>query len=124
MSREWWDGKTQGKPPTIYNAASVLLRDLQNIPPAWKQRGVFIGTLRVTRDPASWPDEGIVSLHDAVRAGIGQGKSRLRVDSGPFLPVPEEAVILAGLVFLAFRSVRSKNKAQQLEQTTGREVKR
>ena len=85
----------QGKPPTIYSAAAVLLRDPRNIPPAWEQRGIFIGTLRVTRDPALWPNDGIISLHDAVRAGIGEDRSRLRVDPGLFLPIPEEALVLA-----------------------------
>ena len=124
LSRDWWDGKAQGKPPTIYNAAAVFLRDPRNIPSAWKQRGVFIGTLRVTRDPAAWRNEGIASLRDAVAAGIGQRRSGLRVDSGLFLPVREEVIVLAVFVFMAARAARVRNEIVPIEGTTHREKQR
>jgi hypothetical protein len=108
LARDWWDGKAQGRPPTAYGAARVFLKPGAQLPPAWQQKAVFAGTLRVTRDPASWPTEGIVSLHDATRAGVGPGgKSRLD-DPGPLLPVPLEALFLAGFVFLALRTARPR----------------
>ncbi len=105
LSKDWWDGKTQGTPPTLYSAATVFLRDTGNIPPAWMQRGVFIGTLRIARDAALRTSEGIVSLHDAVRAETGMGRNSLAVDSGPLLPIPLEALILATVLVVGFRSM-------------------
>jgi len=113
LARNWWDGQTQGKPPTIYSAATVYLRGPGELPPVWKQKGVFRGTLRVARDPASWSGEGIVSLQEAGRAQSGRGQSRLRMDSGPFLAVPYELLILAAFLFLAIRAARPRPMTDQ-----------
>jgi hypothetical protein len=118
LARDWWDGKAQGKPPTIYSAAKVSLRPGGRLPPAWRQKGVFAGTLRVTRDAAARPTEGVVSLQDAVRADVDPGAL---IDAGPLLPVPLEAVLLAAFLFLALRSGRSARAAGKgaAEETRG-----
>lgn len=108
LARDWWDGKVQGRPPSAYSAAKIALKDSGQLPPAWRQKGVFMGTLRVAQDAASWPTEGIVSLHDARRAGNGGGRRSLRMDPGLILPVPYEVGMLALFLFLAFRAARLK----------------
>lgn len=105
LGKDWWDGKTQGMPPTVYTAVTVFPRDQKDIPPAWKQRGVFVGTLRVARDAAARASDGIVSLHDAVRAETGMGRNGIAVDPGPFLPVTAEALILVAVLVVGFRSM-------------------
>ena len=124
LSKDWWDGKTQGTPPTIYTAATVFPRDRANIPPAWRQKGVFIGTVRIARDAAARASEGIVSLHDAVRAETGVGRDRLAVDAGPFLPIPVEAIILAAVLVAGFRPWGRGAKIGQRTGSPGQGVER
>ncbi len=52
IGKEWWDGVSQGVPPTLYNAVMVTPRDAQQTPPLWQTHIVMSGTLHVTRDPA------------------------------------------------------------------------
>lgn len=104
VGRDWWDGRGQGKPPTMFSALTIFLKAPQEMTPAWKQKDVFIGTLRVNHAPASWNREGIVSLHEAVRASGPGGAQWLAADSGPFLAVYHEALILAAFIFLCFRA--------------------
>ncbi len=66
VARSYWDGATQGEAPNVYNAVMVYLRSASEMPPVWKQVGFVAGTLRVERDPRSWPSSGIVSVGSAL----------------------------------------------------------
>jgi hypothetical protein len=97
IGKNAWDGKSIGVRPTMFNTVTVVLRDRTELPPVWKQHGVFIGTLRVS-DPLSWPDGGIMNLTDAVRADVSPGfrKAGLRIS------VPVEAGVLVVYLVAAF----------------------
>ena len=100
LARDWWDGKAQGRTPTVYSAVKVRLRPGAGLPPGWKQKGVFAGTLRVTPDGADRLTEGVVSLDDAVRADAAQPAS---LEAGPILSPPVELFMLALFVLVAAR---------------------
>jgi hypothetical protein len=106
ISRDWWDGVSQGKRPTLYNAMLVFPRDITQYPPLWQPHCVFTGVLQVTRDSRLWQREGIVSLH-AAGIGIAGNPLRLVLNSGPWLPLADEVVLFS--LFLLY-TVRWKRK--------------
>jgi len=108
VGKHWWDGVSKGTPPDIYNTVVVFPRGEADVPPLWKEKGVFIGTARVTGEPSRYHDMGIVSLHDAVRAGAGEkGKPRqVMSDPGPFIPVFYEGLLMAFLLGLSLLKLR------------------
>lgn len=119
LAKTWWDGKAQGVPPTRYNAATVLLGDRRDMPPAWKQKGVFTGTLQVTMDPALWPSDGIIALRDAVQA---DRDARRGVPAGPSIPVGVEVLILIGFVLSWACPARLKRMVRQVWRPCQREI--
>jgi len=120
----WVFDRTQGQPPelivghsppsgnlppalpTLFNAVLVAPRDARQIPPLWKQKAVFTGVVRVTREPAGWPDRGIVRLTDAVLGVPGAGSSALDAPR-PLIARRWEAAAAMLLVLLAVRPRRS-----------------
>ena len=124
LGKNWWDGKAQGTPPTFYTAATVLLRNKTDMPAAWKQKEVFIGSLRLTTDPAAWAEKGIVTIDNAVRADAAAGTSRLRIDSGPCLSVIEEILVLIAFVILVFRLTKLKQPPDPPANPTSQEMRR
>lgn len=106
LGRYAWDGVARGRPPDIYNAIMVFPRDENEVPPLWKEKEVFVGTVRITRNPKLYEDLGIVSLANAVR-GIRQGREiRTVVDAGPMLPVWFELLLLLLLLAMVFHGQR------------------
>lgn len=105
LARDWWDGVSKGVRPTLGTALAASLQDAAQLPPLWKERGQMTGTLRLQSDPKTWPDQGIVSLQDAVRGVTG---SRLRLDRGPFLEWWHEALVLAVFARMVVRAGRRK----------------
>jgi len=103
IGKYWWDGVMQGTPPDLYNAVMVFPKDESQIPPAWKQKVVFTGTLNITEDKNLYADNGIISIRDAVRGVPGQNTTGELYDAGPFLTVWHEAVILCLFFVLALR---------------------
>ncbi len=95
VGRDWWDGISQGTRPTFYNAAMVFPADASELPPVWKDRGVFEGVLHVERDPDQWAKVAIVSLRDAKRCGAHASRS------GPLVPIAVEGVLLVALLAIA-----------------------
>jgi len=112
VGKHWWDGVSKGTPPDIYNTVVVFPRGERDLPPLWKEKGVFSGTARVTGDPSRFHDMGIVSLHDAVRAGAGDtGKARrIMSDPGPCIPVLYEGVLVAFLCGLSLLKLMSRKE--------------
>ena len=110
VGKHWWDGVTQGTPPDLYNAVMVFPRDEKEVPPAWKQKVVFTGTLGVTGDKKLYPDNGVISIRDAVRGVPGHGGTT--AGSGPFLAIWHEAVILGA--FLAVTLGRSRRPERRV----------
>ena len=104
VARDWWDGRGQGKLPTMFTALSVFLKSSQEITPAWKQNDVFVGTLHVNQDPASWARDGILSLHKAARACSKNRTRPLTFDLGPFMPLRWEVIVLSGFILLCLRT--------------------
>jgi hypothetical protein len=102
VGKYWWDGAVQGTPPDMYNAVKVFPKDDNELPPAWQQKVVFTGIVHVAADPADWPTQGIVSLHEAVKGVPGQGGGGVVFAPGPFLPVEDEALILAAFLAISF----------------------
>jgi hypothetical protein len=98
VGKEWWDGVSQGKPPTIYTAVMVFPADASHVPPVWKDKGVFSGVLHVETDTARWPEAGIVSLRDARRCS---SDARLSAQAGPLLRPAYEVLMLGALLGLA-----------------------
>ncbi|HBF35292.1 TPA: hypothetical protein DDW35_12095, partial [Candidatus Sumerlaeota bacterium] len=93
VSAEAWDG-VKGTPPNFFNSVMAFPKDANQIPPIWKQKGVFTGTLKIERDKAQWKKNGIVSLRDAVAGVPGQGgEVKLVQDQGPGLTLVEEFLI-------------------------------
>lgn len=111
LAKDWWDGKAQGVPPTLYSAVTVIPRDGSEMPPAWKQKGVFDGTLHVNPDPALWTDDGMVTLRDAVRDDSGRFAARGGRLSGPIVPVSVEITVLLVFLFLLVCFKRRKHRA-------------
>ena len=103
---EWWDGATRGKRPTIYNAVMVFPKDVSQMPPLWKDRGIVSGVLHVEKDAVNWPKSGIASLREATLDVFG---SQPAVQPKPVLS-PLYEVLLASVflcvVFLAGRGTR------------------
>jgi hypothetical protein len=100
-----WDGVSQSKRPSLYNAMFVYPKDAAQVPPLWQQHGVFTGVLKITRDSSLWQRDGIVSLHSA-RTGIS-GNVKMVLDPGPLLPISDEALIF---VLFLFYTIRWKRK--------------
>jgi hypothetical protein len=96
LARAAWDGQA-GTPPTRDTAVTVLFADGARPPPAWRPRCVAAGTLRVTRDPARWRDDGIAALADAVCVD-----ALLAAEAGGRLPVPAAAEALAGAAWIGW----------------------
>jgi len=112
VGKEWWDGVSRGKPPTIYTAVAVFPRDAGEVPPLWKDKGLFTGLLHVERDPAAWGKAGIVSLLEAER---DPGAS---ASSGPLLNPIYEGLLLCALLLVGFLGDRlSRRSAPSREQT-------
>jgi hypothetical protein len=109
LGREWWDGVSQGKPPTVYNAVMVLPADASQMPPLWKDKGVFRGVLHVEADASRWPETGIVSLRDARRWSSAEESAR----TGPRLHPAVEAALLAALLAVAFVGRRGADTGGQ-----------
>jgi hypothetical protein len=105
VAKEWWDGVSQGQPPSIFNSVVVAPR-VGHVPPLWKPRQVFRGTLRVHADPAVWPEQGVVQLEDAelVRPAPPPGAAPSRTPA--LAPWPVEAGALALVLLLAVRRRR------------------
>lgn len=103
VGKYWWDGVMKGTPPDLYNAVMVFPKDESQVPPAWKQKVVFTGTLRITEDESLYPDNGIVSIREAVRGVPGQNGIGGLFNAGPFLSVWHEAVILGAFFILTLR---------------------
>jgi hypothetical protein len=101
ISQDFWDGASQGKRPTLYNAMFVYPQDPSQVPPLWQQHNVFTGVLKITRDSRLWQRDGIVSLHSA-RMGI-DSKVRMVVNLGPLVPVSDEAMIFVLFLFYTIR---------------------
>lgn len=112
VGKYWWDGVSRGKPPGICNAILVRPRDAAQLPPAWKDKGLFTGTLRIEPDADKWAQNGIACLQDAVLGVPGVAGSALAIDRGPILVIWEEALILA--IFLYFSVWRSRPSCQPI----------
>ena len=106
VGKYWWDGAVQGTPPDMYNAVKVFPKNDSELPLAWAQKVVFTGIVHVAADPADWPSQGVVSLHEAVKNVGGGG---VVLEAGPFLPVEAEFLILG--VFLAISFARYYHRA-------------
>ncbi len=108
IGKEWWDGVSQGTPPTLYNAVMVTPRDAQQTPPLWQTHIVMSGKLHITRDPEEQATQGIVSLRDASIGVPGSGAgSLLFIDGGPFLSTNEETILLLALLVFTLRWKRT-----------------
>ena len=115
VSNAWWDGVAKGKPPTVFNSVIVRPADRQQVPPLWKPHQTFTGTLRVTRDAARWPRDGIVQLADA-QLGVPGVTAPLRAPGGrPWIPWPVEALVLAGIVCASLGRRRAGPEAEEQE---------
>ena len=99
IGKDWWDGVSQGTPPTLFNAIMALPLNASQVPPLWQMRIVMSGVVKVEKDPAKWPAQGIICLQNAV-IGVPEGQHRLVVDSGPFLPLSLEFLIIC--LFIVF----------------------
>jgi hypothetical protein len=111
LGRYPWDGVARGRPPDIFNAIMVFPRDENEVPPLWKEKEVFVGTVRITRNPKLFEELGIVSLANAVR-GIRHGReTRTVVDAGPMLPVWYELLLLLILLVMVFHGQRLPREA-------------
>lgn len=100
VGKYWWDGAVQGTPPDLYNAVKVFPRSESELPLAWAQKVVFTGLVHVAADPADWPTQGLVSLHEAVKNVSVQGG--VAFEPGPFLPREAEALMLAAFLAISF----------------------
>lgn len=94
VGKEWWDGVSLGEPPTLFNSVLVLPKDAEHVPPIWKPKQTFTGTLRVEREPSRWPENGVVRLEGAERGVPGVTDRKKRSGGDPYLPVPAEAGLL------------------------------
>ena len=104
LGSKWWDGVSKGTPPTLFNAVMVFPKDTAHVPQLWKQKGVFTGTLHFTSDAAQWPKTGIVSLHDAVIGVPGTTKISTLMDSGPYLPIFIECLIIIAFLMKTLKT--------------------
>ncbi len=111
VGKYWWDGAVQGTPPDLYNAVKVFPKSDDQLPLAWAQKVVYTGIVHMAADPADWPTQGLISLHEAVKGVPGQGGGGVAFDRGPFLPREAEALILAA--FLAISFARYYHRAAQ-----------
>ena len=102
VGKDWWDGVSKGKPPTIYDAVAVFAQGASEMPPVWKERGLFAGTLHVETDPKQWSNAGIVSLHQATRR-LGADKVK-----GYILKPAYEVVMFGILMALGLWGLRSR----------------
>lgn len=100
VSSRWWDGLYSGIPPTIFNSVMVFPKDMAQVPPLWKQRGLFTATLHLSRDPLQWSKEGIVSFHDATIGVPGAVAVKTVMDSGPYLPIYSESLIIISILMI------------------------
>ena len=118
VGKYFWDGVMQGTRPDFYNAAVVMLRNQNDLPPVWKQRGVFTGVLQINRDPNELSSKGIISVCNAV---LGEGKRTvplLSMDMGPFLPISYEIFTLIVFLWIAFDHDIRNVKRRLFSQTT------
>jgi len=100
VARRWWDGISQGEPPTLFNSVVVVPRK-GHVPPIWKPKQVFAGTLRVTPSRAAWPEEGVVQIQDARLIRGARPDDSRPAGPRPLAPWPLEAAALALLVAVA-----------------------
>jgi hypothetical protein len=87
-------------PPTFFNAVQVNLAGAKQAPPGWKLQAVFTGTLRISRDPKTWPNQGVVRLDKALLNGGLTAGTKVAYDSGPFIPVYVEVLMFLALLAL------------------------
>lgn len=106
VGKYWWDGVMQGTPPGLYNAVIVYPRDESHVPPAWKQKIVFTGILKVTGDKAFYASKGIVSIADAIRGVPNSTRPGRIYDTGPVLTLWNEIVLFGLLFAIVFRKSR------------------
>ena len=99
VSDKWWDGMTQGTPPTLFNAVMVIPANIEQTPPIWKQRGTFTGHLQVSNNPDEWSKNGIVCLQNAIIGVPGTTSISNIKNSGPKLSMYMELII--SILFLA-----------------------
>jgi hypothetical protein len=111
VGREWWDGVSQGKPPTIYTAVMVFPADASQMPPVWKDTGVFSGMLHVETNAGQWSETGIVSLRGAARCASDAGRS---AHAGPLLRPAYEVVMLGALLGLTLIGKRNGSSDARL----------
>jgi len=105
IGKEWWDGVSQGTPPTLYNAIIAVPGDQKEAPPLWQMHVVMSGTLKITGKPADWPTRGIVRIENAV-AGVDETGNNAIFQGGAFLPFKVELIIL--IVFLLWLIISNR----------------
>lgn len=111
VGKRWWDGVSQGEPPTIHNAVIVEPADADQVPPVWQPQQTFTGTLQVTKDPDRWRDEGIVQFRKAVLGVPGVTPAAGTRRGTPRVPWQGEAAAVALAVLPALgRRRRSKTE--------------
>ncbi|MBU0994919.1 MAG: DUF3299 domain-containing protein [Proteobacteria bacterium] len=106
VSSKWWDGVSKGTPPTIFNAVMIFPKNADQVPPLWKQRGVFTGTLHFTGNSQEWPKAGIISLHDAVIGVPGTGHFKTILDSGPYFSISNEFIMFFAFLMITLGKKR------------------
>ncbi len=94
VGKRWWDGVSQGEPPTIHNAVIVEPADADQVPPVWQPEQTFTGTLHITEDPDRWRDEGILQIREAVLGVPGVTPPAGARRGRPRIPWPGEALAL------------------------------
>ena len=87
----------------------VVLRDKGQLPPAWKQKAVLIGTLEVQQNPAVWPRDGIVMARDAVLGGPNAAGTHAAPHPGPFLQPIHEAMLTILFLYFVWRSGKRRS---------------
>lgn len=78
VSKNFWDRSSKGIPPDIFSAVTVFPVSEKYLPPVWKERAVFKGTVRVEKDPEKWKNKGIVWLEKAEIPGRKGFLSRVK----------------------------------------------
>jgi len=116
VGKYWWDGVMKGTPPDLYNAIMVFPKDESQVAPAWKQKVIFTGMLKVTKDMNLYTDNGIISIRDAVRGIPGQNPPGYVFNAGLFLKVWHEVIIL-GVFFI--QVLRKSGVLRRRRQSTG-----
>ncbi|MGD0090988.1 MAG: DUF3299 domain-containing protein [Planctomycetota bacterium] len=85
--------------PTVFTAVMVSPQDEAQVPPAWKQKAVFAGTLQIVRSETEW-DNGIVRLQNATLCAPRADSPKLVYANVLFMPVYVEVLLAAALLGL------------------------